>query len=328
MGLIATVGTGIAIVVLGALLTYAFRVRQLYLLVPKMFGYSALTQKGRILELRAFNRGRSMEEDVHIDMPPALTYGLIAADHPDVQLDKNKLVLSRIPPRSEVSLVVLAEGPIDAESFSPTLTSKTTKGKVVKKLEEVPPNTGVVVLSIGGVLILLALMILIPQKWIEYQNKRQETERKEILGRYAFLEQSGWREFDSYVFSEVRRSYSGFEFPLVYKSARRKGDYIEIHFLATNKTAAPLKVTAYFDTEEDGVSIVGGKSVFDVFVNPMQSIPVEAGTEIPRNHPLGKLFVKLNLKFGKENLWGIRFYPSLNKAANQALRGTPASGRP
>lgn len=328
MDLIAKIGSGIAIAVLGALVMYAFRVRQLYLLVPKMFGYSALTEKGKILELRVFNRGRSMEEDVHIDMPPALTYELIAADHPDVQLDKNKLVLSRIPPRSEVSLVVLAEGAIEAESFSPTLSSKTTKGKVVKKLEEVPPNAGVVVLSIGGVLMLFALVILIPSKWIEYQNERQETQKKEILGRYAFLEQSGWRKFDSYVFSEVRRSYSGFEFPIAFNSARRKGNYVEIQFLATNKTAAPLKATAYFDTEQDGVSIVGEKSVFDMLVNPMQSIPVVVGTQISRNHPLEKLFVKLNLKFGEENVWGVRFYPSLNKTANQALQGTPASGRP
>ncbi|OGO36562.1 MAG: hypothetical protein A2Z03_02680 [Chloroflexi bacterium RBG_16_56_8] len=328
MEIVEKIGIAIAGAMIAALVIYAFRVRQLYLLVPKMFGYSTLTEKGKILELRAFNRGRSMEEEVHIDMPPALSYELIASDHPDVLLQKNKLVLSRVSPQSEVSIVLMAEGAIEAESFSPTINSKTTKGKVVKKQEEVPPNAGIVVMSVGAFVLFIGLMFIIPSKWLDYQKEQKEAEKREILGRYAFLEQAGWRGLDHYIFSEARRSYSEIEFPMLFSSARRKGDNFEVQFLATNKTAAPLSVTAYFDTEKGGVSVEGKKSAFDVSVPPMQSIPLVVSTEIPRKLAAEKLFVTISFKFGEEQLWGLRFYPSLNKAANNALQGTPASGRP
>lgn len=271
MEIIEKIGIGIAVAVVVALVMYAFRMRQLYLLVPKMFGYSTLTEKGKILELRVFNRGRAMEEDVHVDMPPALTYELIASDNPDVVLQKNKIILARVSPHSEVSIVTMAEGAIEAESFSPTLNSKTTKGKVVKKQEDVPKNAGSTVLFFGGLLLLMSLMFILPAKWIEYKKEQQEVERKlqetkkqELLGRYAFIEQAGWRGIDNYVFSEARRSYSDIEFPMLLNSARRKGGYFEVEFMAINKTAAPLSVTAYFDAEENGLSVGGRKSVFDL----------------------------------------------------------------
>jgi len=328
MDIIEKITVGIAVAIIAALVMYAFRVRQSYLLVPKMFGYSALTEKGKILELRAFNRGRSMEEEVHIDMPPALTYELIASDHPDVLLKNNKLLLSRVPPQSEVSIVLMAEGSIEAENFSPTINSKTTKGKVVKKQEEVPPNAGVVVMTAGGFLLLMGLMFLIPSKWIEYQQEQKKAEIQAALGRYKFLEQAGWRGLDPYVFSEARRSYSEIEFPMLFNSAQLKGDEFEVRFLATNKTAAPFGVTAYFGTEKDVISVNGKKSAFDVNIPPMQSIPVVVSAKIPKKLATEELFVTVSFTFGEERIYGLRFYPSLNKTANTALQGTPASGRP
>ncbi len=321
MEVLSKIIPGVAIALLVALILYAFRVRQLYLLVPKMFGYGGLTGKGKIIELRAFNKGRSMEEEVHIDMPPALTYELIASDHPDIELEKNKVVLSRLSPMSELSMILLAEGSIEAESFTPTITSKTTKGKVVKRLEEVPPNIGTVLMWVGSFLVFMFALFYIPSLVSDYQKAK-------ALERYAFLGKSGWRSIDRYVSSDARASYAGGEFPLVITAASRTGDVYEIVFTATNKTAAPLLVTAYFDLEKEEVvelRLDRVKSVFDVPVNPMQAIPVVVSTKLPSGMQRQKLFVRVGFQFGdeklgKDHIVGLQFFPSANETANKALQ--------
>lgn len=321
MELLSKIIPSVAIALLVALILYAFKVRQLYLLVPKMFGYGGLTGKGKIVELRAFNKGRSMEEEIHIDMPPALTYELIASDHPDIKLEKNKVILSRLSPMSELSMILLAEGSIEAENFTPTITSKTTKGKVVKRLEEVPPNIGTVLMWAGGFLVFMFVLFYIPPLVSDYQKTK-------TLERYAFLGKSGWRGIDRYVSSDARASYPGSEFPLVVTAANRVGDVYEVTFTATNKTAAPLLVTAYFDLEKEEdqeVRLDTVKSVFDVPVSPMQAIPVVVSTKVPSGLQRPKLFVTVHLqfgdeKFGKDNILGLRFFPSTNETTNKALQ--------
>jgi hypothetical protein len=321
MDIILKIIIGTVITVIATLVLYAFRVRQLYLLIPKMFGYSGLTGKGKVLELRVFNRGRSMEEDVYISMPPALTYDLIAADSPDVRLDSKKLVFSRISPRSEVSIVLLAEGAVQSENFEATLNSKTTKGKIVKKLEDVPPNAGSFVLSVGGILLFLALGVVIPLKWLEYQTEQRESEKNEVLKNYSFLEDAGWRQIDRFIFSDARASYAGFEFPILFNSAHRKGNNFEVRFFATNKTSAPLKVYAFFSSEEEDVSIIHTNLAKDILVQPMQTSPVVVSADIDSSmKDLDKLHVEVRMQFGELPPIFVIFSPSLNKASNQAFR--------
>jgi hypothetical protein len=314
MEIIEKIGIGVIAAVIAGLVMYSFRIRQLYLLVPKMFGYSALTEKGKIIEIRVFNRGRAMEEEVYIDMPTALTYELIAADHPDVRLDKNKLIFTRISPKSEVSMVLLVEGAIENESFSPSLSSKTTKGKVVKKLEEVPQNRGDSVLVIVITILFLSALFFLPVKWFDYHRKQKE---EKIIKAYSFLKDDGWREYERALSSEVLAGYSGFEFPILFRSAKRKGNYIEVQFLAINKTAAPLQVTAFFENEEKDIII---HDIFQKVVEPMKSMPVVISDDIPKGDASKKFFVRVTLGFGKNNLIGLKFYPSLNKAANRVLQ--------
>jgi len=272
-----------------------------------------------------------MEEDVHIDMPPTLTYELIAADHPDVQIDKNKVLLSRLVPNSQVSMILLAEGPIEAESFSPSLSSKATKGKIFKKLEDVPPNAGTVVLALGGFVLVVFLCVFVPTKIFEYQKRQEEKAQQSLLAKYAYLDKSGWRGIDGYIKSDARNSYGGFEFPLVLTGARRTGSIYELSFVATNKTSSLLKVTSYFEakTKDKPLYSPGEKSVFDLQVNPMASLPVVVSAKLDPDAPLADLFVKISLKFGDDYVWGIRFYPTENDTANRALlpAATPSARR-
>lgn len=308
---------GIAVSLIVALILYAFKVRQLYLLVPKMFGYGGLTGNGKIVEIRAFNKGRSMEEEVHINMPAGIKHELIASDHPDVDLKSNKVTLSRISPLSEISLILLAEGAaVEAESFTPTITSKATKGKVVKRLEEMPPNIGTIVLTFVGFILIMFAIGAVPSFLNEYQKTK-----------YAFLEKAGWRNIDFYVKSEVRNSYRGNEFPIVITSVNQDRDFYETTFMVINKTALPLRVTAYFDypkEESRGNGLETIKSSFDVLINPMQAIPMAVSTKLSSDLQRSKLFVSVSLYFGddwNDHILGLKFLPYASDISNKTLSG-------
>src|SRR6266478_167622 len=94
-GLIGVAGTLLVTGLLAVL-----RAKQLYLVVPKLFEFSALTDRGTILELQIFNKGRVTEEDVHIDLPPHITYELIAADQSNASITRTSVILPRLPPMS------------------------------------------------------------------------------------------------------------------------------------------------------------------------------------------------------------------------------------
>jgi hypothetical protein len=258
-------------------------------------------------------------------MPPNLTYELIASDYPDVQLVKNKLVLSRFSPRSEISIVILAEGALNAESFSPTLCSKTTKGKIVEKLEYVPSNVGNTVLIYGFWVVFLALLFILPPKWTAYQNEQREIENKKIVENYSFLKEAGWRDFDDFVLSEIHNNYSKYEFPIIFETAQRKGNIFELKFMVTNKTATTLKVRANYRVDEEGDAVYHTDYPNLISVNPMQSVPIVVGAQIPPKNNMRNLRVFVLLIFGKDKLFTLEFNPSLNKTANQVLKGKPAS---
>ncbi|HSY28204.1 MAG TPA: hypothetical protein VK832_11915, partial [Burkholderiaceae bacterium] len=80
MSALSGLGIGVAASLIAAWVLAGFKSKQLYLVIPRLFAFSALTDKGTIIEMQVFNKGRSSEEDVHIDLPPNITYELIAAD--------------------------------------------------------------------------------------------------------------------------------------------------------------------------------------------------------------------------------------------------------
>ena len=67
---------------------------RLCVLVPRMFSYSQLTDKGQLVELTIFNRGFKTEESIEVTLNPSLKYEMLGASSQDATLVKNKLVIS------------------------------------------------------------------------------------------------------------------------------------------------------------------------------------------------------------------------------------------
>ena len=78
--------SGLVFPIIIVVLSWLFKIRQLYLVVPKKYNYGALTGKGNVVELNIFNRGRGIEEDVHIHLPPDIACDIIAANSPDISI--------------------------------------------------------------------------------------------------------------------------------------------------------------------------------------------------------------------------------------------------
>ncbi len=327
-------GIGIAAALFGAAILYAFRMRQLYLLVPRMFSHCALFDQGKLVEIKVFNRGNNMEEGVEIVMSPELKCELLASELPGIELQKNIIKINRLAQKSEVSILLLVEGKIDEHNFSPSLTSKLAKGRQFKKQDEIPPNAGSAILIIGLILAFTSVALYAPHKYFEYQKAEDDRERKELLveeekkkalirAKYSYLDESGWKGVDRYIESGLSKTYSEFEFPLVLKSANRKDDVFSINFSAINKTAATLKVTAYFQFAEKTKNIsVSKDSIFDLEVSPMSSKDFVVSMNYNNSINIEDVVVVVSIKYGNDFLWGLQLLPARNETANKALQRT------
>lgn len=316
-------GVGIAAALFGTAILYAFRVRQLYLLIPRMFSHCALFDKGKLVEIKVFNRGNNMEEGVEIVMPPGLKCELLASELPGIELQKNTIKINRLAQKSESSILLLVEGEIDENNFSPSLTSKMAKGKQFKKQDEIPPNAGSVILIVGLALSFMSIVFYAPNKYFEYQEAEDEKKKSLMRARYSYLDETGWKGIDRYIDSGLRKAYSEFEFPLVVNSAKLEGKVFSMNFSAINKTAATLKITAYFQlTEITKIPTFSKGSVFDLEVSPMSSKEFVVSMNYDNSIDIEEVVVGVSIKYGSDYLWGLQLFPSNNKIANKALQRT------
>ncbi len=134
---------------------------RLVVLVPRLFSYSHLTDSGQLAEITLFNRGFKTEENVELSLSPSMQYNIVGTSSEDVTLAKNKLVIPRIGPGDEISALLLIEGGTFSKEAISNCLSKESKGRIVAKLDEVPPTgpqrIGLLALFIAAPLFLYSL---------------------------------------------------------------------------------------------------------------------------------------------------------------------------
>jgi len=235
---------GLAVTTVGTLLVYAFRVRQLYVVIPRLFSVSVLTTNGRIAEVRTYNKGRSPEEDVLIALDPSLKYEIVASSDSTCVLESSAIKIPRIPPGDDFSVLLLVEGGDFSRERLSTISSKSTKGKLLNGIESVPPNAGKALLVVVAFLAVMAA----PIAGIDYYYKSQQVAAEEMtatrLARLDYLRKEGWNNLDRYSVSAFREHYPDGEFPIHQTKVERKGDVVEIQFRIVNKSAAELRLSA------------------------------------------------------------------------------------
>ncbi|MFK5894857.1 MAG: hypothetical protein QM504_16685 [Pseudomonadota bacterium] len=229
---------GITTLLIGTVIIYSFRSRQLYLVIPKLFGHSNISDDGKVAELTIINRGRLTEEDLRVELNPSLQYEILAASASSITLGSSVLMLQRLSGRDEVSVVLLVEKGSFSKSDISSISSKEKKGKIIEKLEDVPPNTGnVILLSVAVLLFCIGVFkasyihSVYSQYKIDYYLEEQVAE--------------GWYDLDMYVTSDYIDFYGEDRFPIKQISAERKKNKFNASFEVSNLTDSFLSVTAH-----------------------------------------------------------------------------------
>lgn len=224
---------GFVLFIVTSILTYLFKMRQLYAVSPKLFRVTPVSQDGSLCEVIIFNKGNQTEEEVRIDIDPELSLELLASNSSDLILEKSTLSINRLHKGNEVSALLLVENGILDHTKLVKLTSKNVTGKVLKKLEEVPPNYAKLFLGIVLFLSIFPTMHYGFKGYEAYQNYKATTELKQLYDL-------GWTGLSSYYNSDLSKSYSKQEFPLHFSGIDKQGS--KLLFKAYNKTAIPLEV--------------------------------------------------------------------------------------
>ena len=225
---------GFILFIVSSILTYLFKMRQLYAASPKLFKVTPVSKDGSLCEVIVFNRGNQVEEEIRVDLDPELKIELLASNSTDLKLDKSTLFISRLHKGEEASALLLVENGILDYSKLVKLTSKDATGKFVKESEEVPPNYAKLFLVIVFFISMFPAMIYGIKGYEAYQNYRTNIELEQLY-------ELGWTNLSKYYSSDLSRSYSKQEFPIRFSGINEKES--KIIFEAYNKTALPLEIT-------------------------------------------------------------------------------------
>jgi len=292
---IEKIAVGLALFVATSVLAYLFKMRQLYVVTPKLFRNAAISKDGSLCEVIIYNRGAQAEEAIQVELDPSLRAELLASGTADLSLTGSIIKLERLHKNSEVSAILLVENGILDASKLVGVSSKAVKGKVRKTVTEVPPNFArafLVFLAIAG---FFPVTIYLPRAY------------EALYARYTdhALRNApvvGWSGLAGYFSSDLRSSYSTKEFPVVFKGLQTSGSENTLRFEVLNKTAIPLIVYA----DAMGGPKTGSPFFRSVTVDPLSKSELLVPAP-PSNPKDGSVVLDIAFKWGGEFIYKIDF---------------------
>lgn len=285
---------GLVLFAATSIIAYLFRMRQLYATMPKLFRHARVSKDGSLCELIVYNKGNQVEEDIKVEIDPELKGELLASSSSDISFEDTILKIERLHKRSEASAILLIEnGVLDASKLV-SVSSKDTKGKIVKNIYEVPPNTAFAFMLIFGCIMFIPGVI--------YGIKGYEALKSEYAEyRLKSVYEQGWKNLSAYYESQLKISYGNQEFPLqlIEDQANEKDALV---FEAYNKTTVPLNITA---NKKD--SVRGDISSFSAITIPPMSKQKFTVKLPPKDSNLMRPRLTFSFKSGEEFLYEIEY---------------------
>lgn len=306
--------TGISISVIAGFVFYIFKIRQLYLVQTNFFNYGNLPNKDeRILEFKILNRSKFSEEDIIVNLPLELEYDLIGSDYPNVIIKNNQIEISRLTKATEISILILVKGDFNFANILPVISSKTTKGSIIKKLSDVPQNYGNILLIISTVIVIFFVMSSGMDYYFEHKRNEEakrneetkrsgEREKEKLLNQFEHLKNLGWDNKDifEYATSNISKAYSVYELPIVVKDIKRNGKKISVIFLVVNKTIFNFDITISlpkFKGESEFKNINYARGILSA--KPHEIVEYQSEFEITKGNP-ETVSYDVYIKFGKD----------------------------
>lgn len=300
--MIEKVLAGIVLFLITSLIAYAFKVRQIYAVVPKLHRKSFLSDNGSVSEIVIYNKGTKVEEDINLEINQELKCELLASNSSNTVIENNVIKIDRIHSHSEESIILLVEDGVISYDDLKSVSSKEKAGIVVKKIEEVPPAASNVALSLSGIILFFSLLYWSGEIYDYSQSKY-------IDYKYSQLSEMGWSEIDDYLFSDLSDSYSNQEFPIRLLGVDIADKDIVLHYEVINKSAVPISVVLRDSKklENEGRNDLPFKSID---VEPLEKEKISL---IYPNLKQETLVLTSSINFGQKYIHGLTNTVDLNK---------------
>lgn len=290
------VAIGLVLFVLTSVVAYLFRMRQLYVALPKLFRHAPISKNGSLCELIVYNKGNQVEESIQVVLDPELKGELLASGSGDIALEASTLKIERLHKGCEASVMLLIEnGTLDSTKIV-SISSKATKGSVLKKVTDVPPN-------FAKAFIFVVLVVGFLPAMIYGTYAYDKIHASYVRHQLKVAHELGWSNLSKYYTSDLKESYSNQEFPVRYigrKTDVNKRNMLE--FEAYNKTAVTLEITA--NKAESAPGDVTNFSSADVLPMSKRSFTLLDPRGTPASEPVA---LKFTFKNGEEFLYNIQF---------------------
>lgn len=292
---IEKIAIGLLLFVITSVLAYLFRLRQLYVVTPKLFRHAAISRDGSLCEIIIYNRGSQTEESIQLEIDPSLKAELIASSSAELSLTGSAIKLERLHKNSEASAILLIENGVLDSSKLASISSKAIKGHVCKNVAEVPPNAAKAFLTLMAFLSFFPATIYLPKAYsLVYAKYTDYALRNAPI--------AGWTGLPEYFSSDLSSSYNRQEFPVVYHGLQTNGSKKQYKFEVFNKTAIPL--TVYIDAK--GAPKSGSPYFASVTVEPLSKADLLTSAPPPRPNSEAPIF-DFSFKWGSEFIYKIDF---------------------
>ena len=217
MEMLENIAVGVTIVLVSSLIAWLYHIRQLYATAPALFQKASIHKGEPVYELVVSNRGNQVEENVEVELDPAIEAEVVATNMPGVTLDGSVIRVERIHRKQAVTLLLRINGKDFDSSKILSVSSDDTKGKICRAPGDIPFNYGMTALF-AALLISIFPMAYYAWQLVGYVEEKVDEEKLEPVSR------AGWSHLEAYRGSDLRKSYSDNEFPVRFVAMKRKAD--------------------------------------------------------------------------------------------------------
>lgn len=288
---------GLVLFAITSVIAYLFKMRQLYVSIPRLYNKSQLSTNGSLCEIKVFNKGNHSEEDITIAFDPKLSIELLATDDTTLSINDNKIQIPRLHKHKDVSALLMVEGGSFEHSKITDFSSKATTGRILNPNEDTPPNWA------ATFVFAMIFMSIFPgifygfELYKDYQASSAKEELKAVVD-------AGWVSLGGYYKSPIRKSYSDKEFPILIKKTTKDkngNEFLIIQII--NKTGLNMTVNA------DAKGYKSGAEVNIDYWATLDTAPLSTNTglvKLPKSNGNGSILnVEFNIRTDDDFLYGI-----------------------
>lgn len=227
-----------------------FRIRQLYLAYEHILEHTTQSITGYTVMFTVTNKGKEKEKNVTITIPKSKSISLISANNVSIECKDNKIIIDRILPKENITLIVLVKnGGVLSKSNLPILKSEDANGKCYDSIKKIPPSLGPAFFSFS---LFIAFLALMGGAIYKGYDPFEVTYTQYFKMRFTPFYDRGF-ENNSFQNNSLTKQYDTpkSDFPIDLKSLNVKDGKIEYIFIVDNKTNYNLSADMKFIVRDE-----------------------------------------------------------------------------